>query len=225
MIEVNFITILSKLKVPLKTIIEMGSTRTPEKIDSLFAQQEKTLDTEMRRLIEAYSLIHIRQELLREGMAAKEGAISIRRQEEMNIVLGRPNIFRNGEPFYRPFMHFREDSDILRVNLEFPIGGRYTTMGAFVENPSEPERFFSFDSSGATVIPAGEYLVAYVRGYYWEMGKMPGRMAAYAKEHDLTCSGPVYVIYLHDEVCTKESTQYLARICVAIAPEGAPDMI
>jgi len=45
---------------------------------------------------------------------------------------------------------------------------------------------------------------------------MPEQLTAYAREHGLTCEGPVYVIYLLDEICIREPTEYLAQVSVRV---------
>jgi len=41
-------------------------------------------------------------------------------------------------------------------------------------------------------------------------------MLEYAEKHSLTLKGPVYVVFLHDEICVKDPEQYLSRISIAI---------
>jgi effector-binding domain-containing protein len=52
------------------------------------------------------------------------------------------------------------------------------------------------------------------------MGDLPERMNAYAEENALTVSGPVYTLYLHDEICIKDPSQYLVQICVAVSNQS-----
>jgi len=47
-------------------------------------------------------------------------------------------------------------------------------------------------------------------------------MVAYAKEHDLVFNGPVYTIYLLDEVSIAKKDQYLAQTCVAVSNRVEP---
>jgi len=56
LIAVNFITVFSRLDVPLKDINALSGGRTPEKIIQMIEQKERLLDMEMRRLRESYSV-------------------------------------------------------------------------------------------------------------------------------------------------------------------------
>jgi len=60
-------------------------------------------------------------------------------------------------------------------------------------------------------------LTGFHSGYYGEFDDLSERMAAYMEENDLTVSGPLYIIYLFDEICVEDPTQYLAMVCVAVS--------
>jgi DNA-binding transcriptional MerR regulator len=239
-IAVNFITVLSSLNVPLKTISGMDEERTPEGILQLVEQQERLLDMEMRRLRECYSIIHARMELIRYGIRLRDGytavggirvdheteagagthvdenQICVLKRAERAYILGPRNEYGENEQFYEPFMHFCHSAPELRINLNFPIGGYHESMDRFLQNPGKPSHFFSLDPTGNHKRPAGDYLVGFKRGYYGEMGGLPGRMAAFAEENALTVCGPLYVLYLHDEICLNDPSQYLAQVSVAV---------
>ena len=240
-IAVNFITVLSELNVPLKTIGEMEKGRTPASIVRLIEQQERLLDMEMRRLRECYSIIHTRLELInygarlvegfnvadgvridegapeRDGIWVDETRIGILEREERMFILGPATEFKEGESFYEPFMKFCDSADELRMNLSFPIGGYHVGFDAFMKGPGKPDHFFSLDPTGNRKREAGRYLIGFTRGYYGEFGNLHERMAAYMREHSLTVTGPVFSLYLHDEICLKDPTQYLVQVSVAIA--------
>ena len=239
-ISVNFITVLSDLNIPLKTISELEKTRTPDTIISLIEQQELKLDMEMKKIREQYSIMHTRLELINygrrlingfylvDGVRAPAGEqsdksvwvdtneISVLRREAKNIILGPRNNWKPGEPFYEYFMNFCNSATDLRLNLSLPIGAMHDSMESFLAAPGEPDYFFSVDPTGNRVREAGKYLVGFSQGNYGDFGDLAERLSAYAKENKLKPRGPVYTMYLFDEVSTKESNQYLAQICVAV---------
>jgi effector-binding domain-containing protein len=90
-------------------------------------------------------------------------------------------------------------------------------MESFSKAPGCPDNFLSIDPIGNYTRKAGDYLVGFSRGYYGELGDLPERMNAHAKENSLTLTGPVYVMYLHEEICTKDTSQYLAKCSIAIS--------
>ena len=216
-IAINFVTVLRNLGIPLKTIREIESMRSPETIMSLIEHQEYLLDKEIRKLLEAHSVIRMRRELIRMGQGADVSQIAVVEEPQRAIVLGPTNDgFSEQESFFRPFLHFCNCADELHINLDYPVGGRHESAERFFAHPSEPDRFFSLDPNGNAVRAAGKYLTAYVRGPYGVFGDMPERMAAHAEKNGLTCRGPVYVTYLHDEISTKDPSQYLSQISIAL---------
>jgi len=238
---VKFITVMSELGVSLKTIGEIEKERNPEKIIRLIEQQEKLLDMKMMRLRECYSIIHMRRELINYGMkvvdgftavdgvrmdssyAAEDGIkvnaekISVLKRDDLPIIIGPRNEWKEGEGFYGPFKNFCAQAEKLRINLSFPIGGMHENWQSFLEAPSEPDYFFSLDPTGSSRRKAGEYLIGFSRNYYGRLDDAAKRLAAYAEEHSLTLHGPVYVMYLHDEVCIQDHANYLAQVCVAVS--------
>jgi len=215
-IAVNFITVLSSLNVPLKTIANLEHTRTPASIMELIDRQEYVLDMEMRRLHECYSILHTRRELIKRGMQADPSKIELRQMPERRLVVGADNVFPEGDPFYEPFMRFCNQADELRMNLSYPIGGLHKSFERFLANPGQPDKFFSVDPAGNAKKEAGTYLIGYVRGYYGQFDDLAQRLRDYAAQHALTPHGPLYAIYLHEEICLADPSQYLVQVCVAV---------
>ena len=215
-IAANFITVMSRLNIPLKTIAGAVNNRDPESIMEMIEQQEKVLDREMMRLRESYSIIHTRRELINRGLKVDESEISVVRWGEQEIILGPPSEFVEGKTFFEPFIQFCRQAKELRVNLNLPIGGYHENLENFLRAPGRPDRFFSIDPMGHSKREAGDYLVCYVRGGYGEFGDLPQRMAAYIQESSLVCDGPVYATYLHDEVCYRDPDRYLVQVAATV---------
>ena len=230
-ITVNFLTVMKSLDVPLKTISEIVHERTPDKIVSLIEQQEKRLAMEMYRLQKCVSVMHTRRELIKHslnihkkvGVSQAENKpliiIDVLPQDEFAFIRGEENQFKNGdENFYGQFIKFRSMADDLRIKLSFPVGGYHRNMESFQNAPEFPDRFISLDPTGNNRREAGEYLTGYTKGYYGQLGELPERMCKYAKEHSLRCVGPVYSVYLQDEVCVSDPSQYMVQVTVAVVP-------
>jgi hypothetical protein len=94
-----------------------------------------------------------------------------------------------------------------------------------MKSPGQPDKFFSLDPLGNCTSGSGKYLVGYTHGYYGEFGRLPQKMEAYAKEHDLICDGPVYTLYLLDEVSVIENDKYLSRLSVRVCERKDVDKI
>jgi len=217
-VKLNYINVLIDLGVPLSVIKDMDTNRTPQNIIELLSRQEAKLDERLHDLHAAYSNIHTYRKNIQAGLNAEHGIIRVEDFIETRLVLGHLNNFeKNTDSFYAEFIRFCQAADRRRINLRYPIGGYHDDMNAYLKTPGLPNRWFSLDPLGNTVRPAGKYLVAYVQGYYGQFGDMPKKMIEYAKEHDLVCKGPVYIVYLLDEISIVEPEQYLARVSVNVA--------
>jgi effector-binding domain-containing protein len=89
-----------------------------------------------------------------------------------------------------------------------------------LRTPSRPTRFFSLDPHGRDRRNAGQYLVAYNRGYYGEFGDLPQRLLAHARTNGLSFCGPLYIVYLLDEISMTDHNDYLSQIVVGVSQAG-----
>ena len=218
LLALNFVTTLSDLGIPLKTIGEMRNERSPDELLSLLEKRERELDTELRTLRMRSSIIHARQELVRTGLKIEdETKIEVVHLDARDYILWPRNEYKEGDTFLDPLAAFINQSFEHHVNLCFPVGGCWDSMESFIKDPSKPEHFISLDPFGTRTQKAGEYMVGYTRGYYAEMGDLPFRMEQYAKEHSLYTYGPLYTIYLYEETCTKDTAEYLAQSYIAVS--------
>jgi len=217
LIALNFVTVLSNLEFPLKVIGELRKERDPDILLQLLEKQEKQMDMEMRELQQRYSIIHARREMINYGVKVDEGSIFVVHKPEESMIQWPRNAYEDGETFLKPLAAFIEKTGDYHINLSFPVGGMHDDVESFRRAPECPDYFVSFDPVGPFTRKGGDYLTGYARGYYGDVGDLPNRMIAYAKEHSLSLVGPVYTMYLHDEICTKDLTHYLAQCYVAVS--------
>ena len=216
LLALNFVTTLSSLDITLKTIAELRDERDPENFLELLEKLEKRMDMEMRDLRQRYSIIHARRELIKMGMKVDESSISTMYLDERTMIVWPRNEYNEGDSFLEPLSKHISDTGAHHINLSFPVAGRHDSMETFMNAPGRPENFVSIDPIGTYTRQAGNYLVGYTRGYYGELGDLPERMDRYVKENSLTLTGPVFTMYLHEEICTIDPSKYLAKCCVAI---------
>ena len=216
LLALNFVTTLSELEIPLKAIAALREERDPDNLLELLEKQEKLMDMEMRNLRRRYSIIHARRELINIGARANESEIIVCQKEETPMYIWPRNEYQEGDTFIEPLAGYLNWTTENHINLSFPVGGYYDDMEAFAKSPELPNNFISIDPVGTHIQKAGDYLIGYIRGYYAELGNLPERMMAHAKENSLSITGPVYTVYLLDEFCTKEPSQYLAQSYVAV---------
>ena len=215
LLALNFVTTLSELEIPLKTIAALREERNPDHLLDLLEKQEKQMDMEMRNLRLRYSIIHARRELINIGVKKNTPEISIVQKDEMSMFLWPQNEYNDDDTFLEPLAAHVAILDEAYINLSFPVGGYYDNIESLIESPARPDRFISIDPVGTHKQKAGDYLIGYVRGYYGELGDLPERMAEYATENSIHVTGPAYIIYLLDEFSTKDPELYLAQISIA----------
>jgi len=218
LLALNFVDTLSKLGIPLKTIGELRENRDPETFISVLEKRERELDVELRRIRECSSIIHARQELIKNGLkVTDENEISIIEFKEDKIFALWPrNEYQEGGNFIEPLTAFIGHAGEYHVNLAFPVGGYFDNIESFAKAPDRPDHFTSMDITGLHVRKAGRYLCGYARGYYGIANDLPERMIAYAKEHSLKLTQPLYAQYLHEETCVQEPTHYLGQYYTAV---------
>ena len=208
--------VMAEIGVPLNTIKELAGDRTPEKLIKLFSKHQGIVADELRFLQEAHSVIGTFLNLLVEGMSATENELLVRELPERRIILGDANDFADANGFYREFVRFCRAPHEPKLNLSYPIGGFFDSMDVFLSDPSQPSRFFSLDPNGNDKQAAGLYLIGYTRGYYGMTNGLPMRMAEYAKKNGLVFNGPVYNIYLFDEISIIDPAQYLLQVSASV---------
>jgi DNA-binding transcriptional MerR regulator len=213
---VKMLRVLKDIGVPLNTIGELNGTRTPEKLLKLLSKNRDRVTSEIRFLQDVHLIISTFTDLLNEAVSATEEELSVTEMQETRIILGDANDFRGEIGFVKEFLRFCNDPCDPTLNLSFPIGGYWDDMASFLKEPSRPMRFFSIDPRGKDSKPAGLYLTGYTRGYYGQTNDLPKRMTAFAKKNGLVFSGPVYNIYLSDELSEADPEKYLLQVTASV---------
>ena len=218
----NFVATMSDIGVPLKTIAELRRQRDPGSFLRLLEKKDRELDIELHNLRERSSIIHTRQEMIRHGLNIDESKVSIvSRDVEWTATLWPRNEYLEGDSFIGPLTKFVSHAERFRINLGFPVGGRYDNMESFLNAPGRPDHFFSIDPTGSNTRKKGDYVIGYARGRYGELGDLPERMTDFIKENGLKTVGHVYLIYPLDEACYQEPENYLAQVMVALSKKNA----
>ena len=210
---IKMIRVLKEIGVPLKTIKELTENRTPEKMIKLLSRNKDKVADEIRFYQDVLSVISTFIDLLTEGMSVTETEITVSEMPEKRLILGGENDFSGTPEFYGEFIRF---CNTPKLNLSYPIGGYWSSMAAFLDEPSRPMRFFSLDPKGNEMRSAGLYLNGYTRGYYWQTNDLPERMAAFAKKNGLIFTGAVYNTYLFDEISIADPERYLLQVSASV---------
>lgn len=215
-ITINSIKLLNELNMPIKRISELERNRTPERLLEVLNEKESELDLEYYSIQKALAVVRTLRKMIQTGLNAEVGSISVTYLEELPIVIGQENSFEDSYYFFDPFMDFCRKAGQYRIDLRLPVGGMFDSFESFSVSPSEPNHFFSVDPSGIDKRAAGKYLTCYGRGYYGETGDLVERMSDYIARNSIKTTGPVYMIYLHDELSVQDADKYLYQAVVMV---------
>ncbi|MDR1013908.1 MAG: MerR family transcriptional regulator [Coriobacteriales bacterium] len=213
---IKLIDTLRNLKIPLKKIKDIMHARDPESMNEVFTHYELHLTNELKMLQESFSLVHMLRTLIQGSISQDVDEISVRFVEDARLTLGPLTDFRSNESYYRVYSEYYRSARSSGVNLSYPIGGYFDTVEEFQASPSRPKRYFSLDPNGLDVMPAGTYLTAFAQGGYGEMGDLPERIGAYMEENGIARGGPVYQIYMLNEVSVQDPQAYLQRTMIKV---------
>ncbi|MDR0325988.1 MAG: MerR family DNA-binding transcriptional regulator [Oscillospiraceae bacterium] len=213
-ITVKLIHVLKNCHVPLNIIKAVMQKRTPETLLELLMQQEQEIPKKQKNLLEAQKLIHIFTDHICKGLSAESDQVSAGYLPRSAFSLGALNDFTSEDSFYAAYHRYCRNTSAGSGNLSYPVGGWWSDMESFLQNPVRPERFFSVDPDGKQVKPSGRYLVGYTQCFYGEINDLPERMVAYAKEHSLRFTGPMFNVFLLDEVSTVDPNHYMLQASI-----------
>jgi len=216
-LTINSINLLHELDMPIRQITHIQSHRSPELMCEIFEEKENALEAELIKMERSFNVVKTLKRMIQTGLAAEENVIETKYLDDMPIVIGPVNDFEGTNYFYDAFVKFCSDAKQYRIDMRLPVGGMFEDFDAFAEYPGQPTRFFSVDPKGLDKRPAAKYLSAFQRGYYGETGDLIERMKTYLSENGLITVGPVYNIYLLDELSIDDPHNYLMHATVEVS--------
>jgi hypothetical protein len=164
----------------------------------------------------SYNVVRTLKRMIQSGISADETVVETKYYDELPIVIGPENDFGSSPYFYDAFLHFCSVSKQYRIDLRLPVGGMFLNFDKFLSEPSKPEYFFSVDPKGLDKRASGKYVSALQRGYYGQTGNVVERIQNFMQEHELKPAGPVYNMFLHDELSIDNPDNYLMQFTVAV---------
>jgi DNA-binding transcriptional MerR regulator len=217
---INQIRVMSALGMPIKMMRRVVKSRNPEKISEMIRESLHDIDAQIKWLETSKQLAETICDLIDMGVEVEKSGevhgICVKFMDALNIWVGEKNEWDSEGNFYERFSKFLNLSKNKGYNPAFPIGGLFESLPAYVENSSLPDRFFYVNPGGKELRPEGNYLMGYSYGYYGESGDLAARMNEYANEHGIETVGPVYNVYLLDEVSVADPSKYLMRASVRV---------
>ncbi|MCL2332836.1 MAG: MerR family DNA-binding transcriptional regulator [Actinomycetia bacterium] len=215
LIAVSVIDLLHGFGLKTSEVKVYVDRRNPVRMRDLFTEKQEEIEAELKRLSVERDVVETYRSLISRGLEAKPREISIKDMPERRITMGPLNDF-SLPGFERSFSHFYRMADHYGIDLRFPVGGYFDDFEGFKSAPGEPSHFFSVDPQGKDKIPAGKYVTGFNVGPYGETGNLVDRMTRFLKKNELTTIGPVYNIFLLDEISVIDPEEYLMEAFVRI---------
>ena len=214
----NLINTLQELEVPLKEIIKLSVNRTPEKIISLFSEQNKYIDRQIEKLMCAQKLLLTIQNIIEDGLSVDEEKIETCWNEEESILIGPQNNYSDGTSIEEAFLNFYKywdniDSDL---NLNYPVWAIFSEERVKRGDWVGPDKFYFKMPDAPDRKPAGLYVTGYTRGYYGQSDALYKRLMAYIEKNKLEICGPAYEMYPLNEISIPDPFDYLMRISISV---------
>jgi DNA-binding transcriptional MerR regulator len=213
---------LRNLGVPLKEIMKFLEHRTPESVISLFEEQSKHIDRNVKKMVKAKKLLLTLKTIIEEGLAADEHSITAHWAEEESILLGPQIDYSTGKSIEEATLDFYKycgdlDKD---MDLNYPVWGVYSAERLMRHDWVGPDKFYFKMPDAPDRKPEGLYVTGYTRGDYGQSDELYRRLTAYIEEHDLEICGPAYETYPLNEISIVNSRNYLMRISITVKQTG-----
>ncbi|MDR1014980.1 MAG: MerR family transcriptional regulator [Coriobacteriales bacterium] len=214
---IKAINLLQDMGVSVRDIARISQNRSPETVLHIIGQHTDDLQAQADEIRRKLGVLHTYEDLIHTAMAADEALIEVRRLEEHPLALGSKTAHPpSSDRFYPEFVDFCAEASSLGIDLSYPVGGLFDSLEDFLQDPDRPNCFFSYCPDGEQARPAGDYLVAYHRGHYGQAQSLPSRIRAYIDTHHIEVTGPVYNVFVLDEITMIERDDYLLQFSVRV---------
>lgn len=208
---------LRGLGVGIEDIKQYAARRTPENTLALFAQQDRRIREEMRRLREMRLILRLHSGMVREALERGESApfLQEKRPEPLFLCPPSPPGLEGDERELFPYDY----AEAHGVNLGFPQGTLIPRERLSSPDASQPERcYFKLGGGGNAAKPAGLYAVAYGRCEIWEPAPVYLRLFRFIRRQGLRVCGDAYEEYPLGEMAQPGTQQAFLRLEVPVAP-------
>lgn len=207
---------LKELNMPLQEIKVYVDGRTPKSLLALFKKEERIIGERIRRLRQMQKWMEEKSRCICSGIEASPEEVIVRHEEERYMVLEKIN--SSDEMGWSievgHFLEFCEEHEIkspygigYRQNLSDIMEGRYTSCHTLYQLlPAKPVKV------RCEVRPAGDYLTAYHKGRWQDIGRTYERIIAYAAREKIKLSEYFYEDFLLDGLAEQREEDYLTKI-------------
>ncbi len=214
---ISVIWILRELGKSIKEIKIYLQERTPEKMLSLFQEEQEQIDKKIRTLKQYKDMLEKRIELTKQADLITIGKITFIQQEKKSILISE-KINQNYNEALVNFYSIIEQQDIAQgypigaiVGRNELINGQFTNLNYFYIN-----KVTTNNKNFLSIKPKGIYAVMYDHCDYNKTEKLYRKMLDELANRGYEIDGDAYEEYIIDEVAEKNPDQYLVKVMIKV---------
>lgn len=212
----DVIYMLRSLDMPLDEIREYMRNRSPKRLLELFRKEEKIIEAQIYSLRQMKDWIRKKQECIQDTLDAQWDIISVKREPVRYLIqaeVGQADD-RTWAVEIGNLLDYCEKNGIkspyaigYRQNLEDIQNGIFDNYHVFYEMlDKKPGKVM------CSIKPEGNYIVAYHRGKWQNLGETYGRILEFAKKEGIQPGAYFYEDSLLDVLTHVEEEQYLIKV-------------
>lgn len=213
---------LKELNMPLQEIKAYVDGRTPESLLKLFERENLIIEERMQKLRQMQRWMKEKADCIQSGISAPLEVISVRHEEKRYMVLS--GIESSDEMGWSieigNFLDYCEEHGIrspygigFRQNRADIMSGTYDSYRTLYQLLSAKPKKVAYE-----VRPEGDYVTAYHKGRWQDIGAAYRRIVRYAEENRMELSEHFYEDYLLDGLTVQREEDYLTKIICRVHP-------
>lgn len=214
---------LKDLQMTLKDIKFFLDTRTPDSLITLFQNQKRTLDIQIKNMCNISNMMNTKIKLVKKASSINPSSINVEYKEKEFLKLS--DSFENKSEKEKLFIiskHIKYRKEH-QFHCGHAVGGMVKKDVLLHSNKTDYAYYYTkIDQPKPEDVvyekPEGYYIVAYHHGHYNTTYKSYQRILSYAKDHNYKLGQYSYEESLIDEVSTNDPNQYLTQILVHVFP-------
>ncbi|MCU0079220.1 MerR family transcriptional regulator [Extibacter muris] len=207
---------LKELNMPLQEIKAYVDGRTPESLLKLFERENLIIEERMQKLRQMQRWMKEKADCIQSGISAPPEDIRVRHEEKRYMVLS--GIESSDEMGWSieigKFLDYCEEHGIrspygisCRQNLADIMEGTYDSYRTLYQLLSAKPKKVAYE-----VRPEGDYVTAYHKGRWQDIGMAYRRLVRYAQDNRIELSEHFYEDYLLDGLTVQREEDYLTKI-------------
>ena len=217
----SVILALRAIGMPLKEIKEYIDQRTPENMIRLFREEDRKIQSEIKKLKQTRQFLQTRIQLTQNVLQTHTNIIQLEEQEKTYFAVTDISHTQSINDFSEAWREHIQSCIEKGVNVGYPDGtmvcvedimeGNYLKYAYIFTKTIRPVQGIPFFEK-----PKGIYLVAYHQGPYELTGNTYQKMITYAEEHHIKLNGYSFEEGMLDELVVPSAEELLTKISIGV---------